>query len=409
LYVVNLTADIPFAALTLAAILLTSRSLRDDSSLAITILSGFVGGLAMLLRILGLPITAGLLVVHTLRAGWRKSVAFTVGLLPSFVGLSIHLATPAPARPLAQSLSSVCEKSWQWTWMYFTSYTDFWKASAIENHAFWAFLSTNVQNLVYQVGAYFIDLRQIGISPLNIVLFLVVLLIAIRGLIREVGAGRWLPMHATLIVYLVPVMVWDWPPMDRFLIPFLPMIIAGGWIEVSHIAKAIRETLKRTGSKLAWLAATICVIGGTAVLIAVGVTWWRATVLIVDLGAERAALLNDKKEAYQWLREHSEPDARIIAYETASAFLYSGRQGITPTVLLPSGKYRESVLEAQLLCMLAPAQPIQATYWIVADDDFRLEWAAATIRERAAERELEASHKLLFRTQAGRVRIYKLP
>ena len=408
-YEANLTTDIPFAAITVTAIWLTSKSLDKSSGLTVAFFSGFSAGLTMLMRVLGLPIVAGLLLAQVLRGGPRKLAAFVAGGVPFFVTFFVHSISSAPVKPIAYSPSSVCAGSWQLTWIYFTSYWNFWKASAIENHAFWSFVNTNTRALVYQIGAYFIDLRQIRITPWAIVLFVIVLLIAVRGLIRQVEAEGLLPAHLALSFYLVPVLIWDWPNLERFLIPFLPIIIAGAWIEASHIAKALRESFKQKRNMQAWFATAVCAISVIAIVTAAGITWWRAIVVVADLSAERSALLADKREAYQWLRERSAPDARIIAYEAVSAFLYSNRQGISPTVLLPCGKYQQDVLDAQSACLLAPAQPIAASYWIVADDDFHLEWPAAAIRERASEKKLEASYPLLFRAQADHVRIYKLP
>jgi hypothetical protein len=407
LYVANLTTDIPFAATVLSAILLASRALNKNCGLAAAVFGGFVGGISMLLRVLGLPIAVGLLLAHALGAGWRKSAAFLAGVLPFFAALLIRLIASAPAKPVTYLASSACEKSWQLTWIYFTSYPAFWKASAIENHAFWSYLTTNITFLIYQVGAYLIDLRHIRITPLSIILFTSMLLITARGSIRKATSGIS-ASHLALGFYLVPLLIWDYPSLDRFLIPFLPLILAGAWIEFSRIAKTIIGSLKTKPDLQARFAVAICTITGIALITAAGVTWWRATALIVKVSTERSALLVDKREAYQWLRQHSSPGARTVAYESASAFLYSERQGITPTVLLASGKYQQQILAEQLACLLAPAEPIGATYWVAADDDFRLEWTDATVREKAIERELEASHTLLFRSQAGHVRIYKL-
>jgi hypothetical protein len=408
-YEANLTTDIPFAALTLTAMWLASKSLDTNSGLTFAFLSGFGAGLSMLMRVLGLPIAAGLMLAQILRGSWRKSAAFVAGLAPFLMASFIHSISAVPAQPPASSLSSVCARSWQLTWIYFTSYWKFWKASAIENHAFWSFVDTNIRALVYQLGAYFLDLRQLRLTPLALVLFIVVLLIAVRGLIRQIEEEALLPAYLALGFYLVPVLIWDWPNLERFLIPFLPIIIAGAWTEALRITTMVTSAFKQIGNMQARIAAMTCAITGIAIITAAGVTWWRAIAVVADLSAERSALLIDKREAYQWLRERTAPDARIIAYEAGSAFLYSTRQGIAPAVLLPCGKFQQEVLDAQADCLLAPAEPIAASYWIVADDDFHLEWPTATSRERSIEKQLEASYPLLFRTQAGHVRIYRLP
>ena len=409
LYIVNLTTDIPFAAVSLAAMILSSKSFNRNSVAAISVLSGLLSGTTLLLRMVGLPIAAGLLLAHILRAGWRRSAGFAAGVLPFLATLCARLILLHPAEPVAFSGSSACQKSWQLTWTYFTTYQGFWNASAIENHALWAYIKTNATFLVYQVGAYFVDLSQVSLSPLVIVLFILILLIAMRGLIRQIQESDWQPVHLALAFYLAPLLIWDWPSMERFLLPFLPIILAGAWIEGARIINTVRGALKAPSNANAWLAAIVCAIFGAMIFTVSAVCWWRATAGLAYVSAQRSALTAEKLAAYRWLREHSARDARIIAYESVSAFLYCDRQGMPPAVLLPSGKYDQEILKSQLSCMLAPARPIGAQFWIVADDDFRFEWKDATVQEREIEKGLEATHTSLFRSPQAHLRIYKLP
>ena len=128
-----------------------------------------------------------------------------------------------------------------------------------------------------------------------------------------------------------------------------------------------------------------------------------------NVSERRAALLPEKRQAYNWLREKTAADARIAAYEDASAFLYSARQSISPTIFSPAGKGRSDVLDSQLVCLLSTAQPTGASYWMVSDDDFGpREWPDAAARARSKEQDLEKSQALLFRSTGGHVRIYKV-
>jgi hypothetical protein len=121
----------------------------------------------------------------------------------------------------------------------------------------------------------------------------------------------------------------------------------------------------------------------------------------------RAFLINDKHEAYDWLRAHTPPDSRVIAFEHASVYLYSGRQGIRPTTIWPSPAAPENV-NAELACMTSSARPVGARYWLVADDDFDLSWPNMRAAALKKEREVAATLPLLFQSHKRMVRIYAI-
>ena len=49
-----------------------------------------------------------------------------------------------------------------------------------------------------------------------------------------------------------------------------------------------------------------------------------------------------------------------------------------------------------------------ARYWLIADDDFDLEWSKAGELGRIREAELERGMSITFKSRGGRVRIYRL-
>jgi hypothetical protein len=400
----NLSADIPFAAFTLTSFVLVANTLRENAGLHCAAGSGIVSGISFLLKVMGVPAAAGLFLSLAVRGRWRKSMVFAAGALPFFVGLMSRSLLAAPSK--APAIATGCSRSWQLSWIYFMNYQAFWKASAVEDHMFWHYLRTNFNFFLYQLAAYFLDIRQLARNPINILLFLLVCLAVVRGLARQIQIGGWHPAHFALAIYLVPILIWDFPSPERFLIPFLPLFAAAIWLEAAHLITTIRVSLQK--SKGAWVPAILC--GGVIILtvFVAGISWWRGYGAIADVSYRRAALLVDKREAYEWLKENTAPDARVIAYEEASMFLYSARQGMVPTVLSPAGKENADLLNSQLSCMLATAEPIGASYWLVSDDDFKLEWENATALERLKASDLEKTYPRLFRSRNGHVRIYDL-
>jgi 4-amino-4-deoxy-L-arabinose transferase-like glycosyltransferase len=79
----NVLPEIPFAALSLGAITLATRSASTDGGEFESAASGVLSGLALLTRTLGLPIAAGLFLATIARTQWRKSIYFVGGFFPS--------------------------------------------------------------------------------------------------------------------------------------------------------------------------------------------------------------------------------------------------------------------------------------------------------------------------------------
>jgi 4-amino-4-deoxy-L-arabinose transferase-like glycosyltransferase len=402
----DLMSDLAFAAFTLVACVLASQAVENDTGLGTTFFCGLLSGISILLRTLGVPVALGLFVAIALRSGWRKSIAFALTVLPFFalfVGRSL-LIKPA-LLPLATSVS--CPNSWRMTWLYYTSYTAYWKADALSNHVFWDVLKNGIWTAFIQPALYFVD--PTGVRPAVIaVVFLVFLsAIAIRGLFRQVQWEGWKPIHFAFGFYLLPLLPWDYANFERFLIPFLPLIAAGMWIETVHLVSLVRSAIRKQSGFGAKIAAFFFLLLGCSVLVGAALSWRKGTGILVRNSQLRAALLPEKQQAYAWLRENTPADARVLAYEDASSFLYSDRKTIRPSIFSPAGYYRPEILTSEVSCLISSAAAIDANYWIVADDDFSIEWEPAHSDAIAKEREMERSLPTSFRSAGGRVRIYK--
>lgn len=401
----DLMADIPFAALTLAAIVLTTQVIEQNKGTAHTLASGMLTGSTLLIRVVGAPVAVGLCLAIALRRGWRHSSIFAGSVLPFILYVA---RSSIAATPTVVTATQGCGNEWRMTWLYYMSYLGFWKADVLPHHVFWQCLKQNFFAIVMQSGAYFLDTRFIQPLALAAILLLLFSAIAIRGIVRLIEANGWQPLHFACGMYLLPLLLWNYGRVGRFLIPFLPLIAAGPWMEGRHLARQIRTSLSEGKTAKVKLAAAFVCLAGMVFIVSVFISIGRGTAEISQESQRRAALLSEKQEAYSWLRENTSSSTRFIAYEDASAFLYSARQGMRPTIFLPAGGYRPEVLNSDLACLTSSAAPIGARYWIIADDDFGFEWEPARSRGKSRESEMQAALPLLFRSRQGHVSIYGL-
>jgi hypothetical protein len=405
-YTANLVSDVPFAAVCLAAILFAYKAVENNQRFMPAVLSGVLCGLAVLLRVLGAPVAAGLYLAIALRNGWRKSTIFAVSVAPFFLTMLWRSIVSVPQRP--PEAARACEDTWQNTWLYYTNYFAFWKVASIDQHTLWHNVGTNAFTILFQPAGYIIDLHLVGFSTLSIIALTLLSLIVYRGLLREVQIDGWHPVYLALAFYLIPVLIWDYATVDRFLIPFMPLLLAGVAVEIGYVVGKALGSFRESALGRQILAVNFVCLFAAGVVLGASVSWWRGIRSVDHKGQQQAALLEEKREAYRWLSNNTPANAKFIAYEDASGYLYSGRQAIRPVAFLPSGKYRPEVLERELSCLISSADPIQARYWVASDDDFGYEWEPATWQAAERAKQIEASLPRLFRSSHGHVRIYAL-
>jgi len=294
------------------------------------------------------------------------------------------------------------------TWLYYTSYAGFWRADVLSHGVFWQTVKDDILAALVQPATYFVKATYLGTPVFALVLFVILSVIAFRGGVRLVSSAGWQPIHIALGLYLLPILVWNYGVMDRFLLPFLPLIFAGLWSEVQHVVSQVRSAYGGKGRAEVVTVACFFGVAGAALLVGVGASWSGEYRGIMRESESRAALLVEKREAYAWLEKNSSRDALSIAYEDASMFLYSERQAIRPVIFSTAGVKRPDVLNSELACITSSAEAIHAKYWLVSDDDFESEWEAARLRAKEKEREMERRLNPIFRSGQDKVRIYKL-
>lgn len=405
-YTANLMTDIPFAALALGGIVLADETLRTGRGMAPAAASGVLTGLSILVRAFGIPLAAGLFLAILLRGSWRKCLGFAACVAP-FLGLFAWrsiVVTPASAPISASSCSSV----WNMTWMYYTSYLNFWRADALQGHVMWQMLKGHFVLLMIQPGSYFFDAHAFGLESLAFVFPVVLSAGVIRGYRRQTRSEGWGPVPYALAFYSIPLVLWDYPAVERFLMPFLPLSAAGLWMEGRYLVKRIRLSFRDPSLKTERPATLF--LGAAVVVVVLSINWyfWQSVVSIRRQSDLRSSILQEKREAYSWLRENSPPGTRVIAYEDATLFLYSGRQAMRPVIFAPAGRIQPEQLEAELRCITQGARVIGASYWLISDDDFGYEWEPAISRGKAREREIEGVVPQVFQSGHGHVRVYEL-
>jgi hypothetical protein len=402
----NLLTDLPFAAVVLSALALYVGVSSEDERGWMVLCCGFLGGVALALRTLGLPIVAGLMIGFALQRRWRALGLFTLGAAPlSLVWLS--QVESAHAQALLGASATACASVWRANWLYYTDYLGFWRADLLQNHVVWQSLKQSFLLLLLQPGSYLIAPGSLS-GLLSFVPAVVLSVLVLTGVWKAMRGGRASAVILVLCLYAVPVVIWDYPAMARFLMPFLPLFVAGAWIEAKRVGTRIAATLRVDGLRKEGPAIVVLSLAAFGLVIGMGWSFWRGHVALTEQGKRRAAFGPEKREAYDWLRDNAAADASVVAYEDASLYLYSSHKAFRPVIFLPAGRFQPAILQSELGCISESSVHLRAKYWMVSEDDFDFEWEPAATDGLGREKRLLGGFPLVFRSQAGRVRIYRV-
>ena len=400
----NLLSDLPFAAVVLSALALYVGISRTDENGWMVLFCGFLGGAALALRTLGLPIVAGLMLGLVLQRRWRALGVFSLGAAPLSC---VWLGGIKLAHAQAAIGASVCSSVWRASWLYYTDYLGFWRADLLQNHVVWQSLKQSVLLLLLQPGSYLIAPTSLS-GLLAFVPAVVLSVLALFGSWKQMRGGRSSVVILVLCLYAIPVVIWDYPAMARFLMPFLPLFVAGAWIEARRVGTRIAASVRADGLRKDGPAIVVLSLAAFGLVIGLGWSFWRGHVALAEQAKRRASFGPEKREAYDWLRDNAAADAAVIAYEDASLYLYSGHEAFRPVIFLPAGRFKPAILDSELGCISESSVQLRATYWMVSEDDFDFEWEPAATDGLDQERRFLGGRPLVFRSEAGRVRIYQV-
>ena len=394
-------SDVPFMAVLLTTLLLADAATRSGAKLPLVFATGALAGVSVGLRTIGVAVVAGIFFLALRRRAFRESfllaaVAGTVVAVESWSRL-VHLL--AGATPV---VASAAEPGWNQVLAYYTDYVGFgWRMGIPSAWALVRFLETSIASLALSPGSIVLGVDRGRVAATALLSVLVWL-----GMLRQIKRPEWQATWYVLIPYCCVVAVWL-PLPERFLLPFIPVFFAALWLETQRLWAMCRANLR---SGLPFSQRALAVAFACVFISVLGFGGWNYLVgdprALQEGSGIQAHALEEKKQAYQWIRDNSGPNDRIAAWEDGLMYLYTGRQGLRPFVPLPQDFYmddRES-LRRDLAHMCDASRHAEVRYWLVANDDFLVASNIDRIDARVAE--IVAVLPVVFRSTDNFVRIY---
>ena len=297
---------------------------------------------------------------------------------------------------------------WLHIWTYYTSYVNVWKEGIPNLATFFMMLKGNITVLLLSPATYVLSpLVQVN-TVWGAALMAIVAAVGLAGIVRETRKHGLRPVHFALSLYACVILIWSYPDANRFLIPFLPLFALAMWREGKHVMRMSYLALRSGSSLEKAVAVGMSVAAAIAVGAVIANYAGKGRRDLVDVSKERGRLLPEKLQAYDWISRVAAPSSRAIAYDDAMLYLYTGRQATRPFTFTAAEFYSPALLDKDLSHMMDVPAAVQAQYWVYSDDDLRFEWHDAYLKGRARMSALSRDFPLVFRSEAGNVRIYSI-
>jgi 4-amino-4-deoxy-L-arabinose transferase-like glycosyltransferase len=306
-------SELAYGAISMGALWLLERAAREHPSPWLGLAAGGVAGLAFQTRTVGLTLLLAIIIVLSWRRRWRALAGGIVGagVAVGFCGLWQGPASEVPP-----------------AYDYYVNYGGWFLH--IANDLGWRFVAiVPLKNLMVGVIAVvrtalpeMFDLSRSAPRQFAVVVAgLLLLSTLIPGLIRR----RHEAWAIYLLLYIAIYLVWSYPPVPRFFVPVLPLILLAMWEGFQSVRPSAR--MVRVTATIAGLIVVVsAVTGGYA----------RLTNAHVKPSLHR----------YEWIRSNTMPGDVIACVLDANCYLYTGRKGVSIAIADvapfygPEGKFR---------------------------------------------------------------------
>ncbi|MBI4875314.1 MAG: hypothetical protein HY822_11835 [Acidobacteria bacterium] len=269
--------------------------------------SGLVAAAAYLTKTVCAPLVAALPLTLATK---RKRLLFLACALPPVAAW--HAWAAAHRAPATD-----------WTSLYYLDYLGFYRAD-VTLSLLPALLYRNLGELFTAGGDLL--LFKLSAVPFGENLSRLVMIAALAGVVRWTRSSRKLEYLLFAAGTFALLLVWNFPPNERFLLPLLPLLLLGLWTESRHLAGIARAAWKRpeVPQKIAAAVAALLLAGFAAALTgrSLDATWNTLPALAEQRRAATARAL----PLYNWIRAHTPAEATFFADRDTTLYLYTGRR-----------------------------------------------------------------------------------
>jgi hypothetical protein len=303
----SLMPELLFTALLLGSLILAERAMKPGVTAWLAVLAGILAGLAYLTKSIALPLLFTVPLCFALRKHYRKAGLFFATMLPAVAGWQWWVA-----RHLTHS--------WDLLTLYYTNYVGY-QTYNVPLRDLPLVVWYNLDGFLTGAGKLLIFDVPYGAKVLE----RVVAVAAIVGCVRLARRRREFQYPLAALGMSAILLVWHFPPDQRFVFPLYPLLLMGLATEIVNIWGMLRFTWAKPAFADRFAAAGVGAVLASIALFAVFCTLFGLAHFVPDLFASYRADFEARRPAYDWIARHAPADANVYAYEDPLMFLYTGR------------------------------------------------------------------------------------
>lgn len=308
----SLMPELLFTALLLSSLILAERAMKPEASQWLALAAGVCAALAYLVKSIAVPLLLTVPLCFALRKHFRKAAYFAAAMLPAVAGWQWWMA-----RHLAHSSDQAT--------MYYTSYTSY-QLYNVPLRDLPLVIWYNLDGFLQGAGKLLIFDLPYGSKHLERVIAIAAIAGCVRLAARLAMTRRALQYPLAALGMAAILLVWHFPPDQRFVFPLYPLLLAGLATEVHNLCGALRAARAKPA-----LADRVAIAGFSTLLaplaaFAVFCTVFGLVHVIPDLFATYRADFEARAHAYQWIERNVPAGANLYAYQDPVMFLYTGHK-----------------------------------------------------------------------------------
>ena len=312
----TLLSELFFASLLIGALILAERASEANGRVQTAAFAGIVMGLAYLARSAGIVALGTTPLFFLLRKQPRKAVAFVCGMLPFVAGWMLwaklhQLHTTDPAL------------------MYYVDYAGYqvYNVSFSELHIL---LWKNVDGFLAGIGA--LVLPSVFEGLFMKILSQVIAVAMISGIVRMVRRGQAVNYALFALGSAFLLVIWHFPPNERFVYPLYPLAIAGLLVELEHLAQMLKSGFRHVDRSQRIAAGMFG--SGVALFLAaaLGLQVYMTTVFLPEDARQFREKRDAQVKAYEWIKQNTPESAVVLTMRDPLFYLQTGHHAISRPV-----------------------------------------------------------------------------
>jgi hypothetical protein len=181
----------------------------------------------------------------------------------------------------------------------------------------------NIDGYLFGLGALVIP--KVDQSLLMKIFSQVMGVAMISGVVRMVKRGQAELFAIFAIVASLMLLVWHFPPDERFVMPLFPLALSGLTEEVLHLSAMMRAARQHKDRSQRIAAAGMAGVAAALGCGALAYQLWTAFSFLPADAREHRAQLAASSKAYEWVEANTTPEATFLADRDPLFYLYTGR------------------------------------------------------------------------------------